>query len=139
VTSVAVCAWQDWTQWHSVGVAAGLFLHPDLDVDQGSITNKYIRAVPVIGDKLEWFWMKYWWLYMTLCKHRGVISHQFILGTLIRVAAAFWWLALIPGSHLYGAFVVGLVVADTGHILADMWTEFVDGFRLIRNKFRKEK
>jgi uncharacterized metal-binding protein len=134
LVSVAVCYRYDFTQYHSLGVAAGLFLHPDMDIDAGNITNSYIRNVPVIGSVLESVWSWYWKPYAVFAKHRGLISHSLILSTMIRLLYALWWLVAVPGAHFYYAFAVGLMASDAAHIVMDMFTEFVDGFRLWKNR-----
>ena len=134
IVSASVCAYTGETQYHTLGVAAGLFLHPDMDIDAGNITNSYIRNVPVIGSVLESVWSWYWKPYAVFAKHRGLISHSLILSTMIRMLYALWWLVAVPGAHFYYAFAVGLMASDAAHIVMDMFTEFVDGFRLWKNR-----
>ena len=137
IVSAVLCVSYGFSWWLLYGVLTGFILQPDLDVDKGSITNHVIRSIPVIGNPLEWAWFRYWYLYAVFCKHRGMLSHQFILSTLIRFAYAFWWLYFVPGAVIHDEFIVGLIASDTLHILFDAWSEFVDGFRLLGGKIKK--
>ena len=135
--SMAVCYKFDLTQWHTVGIFSGLLLTPDLDVDKGCIANHIIRSTPVVGEPLEWLWSRYWMPYSAFAKHRGILSHSIIVSSIVRLCYAFWWMALIPGTRFYYSFAVGLMISDAAHILMDMWSEFVDGFRLYKNSRKK--
>ena len=95
---------------------SGLVLSPDLDVDNGCIANKHIGSIPFIGGLSEILWRYYWKPYAKYVKHRSITSHAPVFSTLIRVVYLLWWLALIPSSVIYGAWVVGLMISDAAHI-----------------------
>jgi hypothetical protein len=66
----------------------------------------------------SWYWLPYG----RMVKHRSRWSHG-PLGTLVRLAYGWWWLlwpvyALEP--TVAGAFVLGCVVADLGHLALDL-------------------
>lgn len=112
----------------SSGALAGLILTPDLDVDDGCISNEIVRENA--GRPLGFLWAVYWKPYSRLIPHRSVLSHLPLLGTLIRLA----YLAILPALIfvLSGAgfpraefpawgvwAVAGLALADTLHFLMD--------------------
>jgi len=125
--SLAVC----------VGCLAGALLTPDLDVNNGSISNHHARRTfgSVVGVVWEVIWKPYSWI----IPHRSPLSHMPVLGTAIRLfylscvvylvlslvgiavptvvpAALPWWLPFV---------FIGLVLSDTLHWFLDM---FVKGF-----------
>ena len=65
----------------------------------------------------------YWLPFGHLVPHRGLFSHGFIVGTLVRLAYGWWpvlwvlWLLLPP---LAIAFAAGALVNDLGHLLLDL-------------------
>lgn len=63
----------------AAGALSGLMLSPDLDVDDGNISNHYARVMGI-----GWLWWLYWWPYRKIATHRGV-SHTPLLGTLTRL------------------------------------------------------
>ena len=112
------------------GCLVGIFVNPDLD--QLTIERaewKIIKWLPVIG----WAWLMLWDIYARVCKHRGVLSHFPIVGTLGRVGylelwdLAFWLVSgksdpvIVTSAQMrcaFGAFI-GLAVSDTLHWLMD--------------------
>lgn len=103
----------------ALGCAANLWLSPDLD----TVSKPFKR----------WGILRLIWLpYLKLVKHRSLISHSPVLSTLIRVA--YLGVPAIAVGHLAGvnlvqwlqpwrsellAALVGLMVADMGHLVAD--------------------
>jgi uncharacterized metal-binding protein len=65
----------------------------------------------------SWYWLPYG----RMVRHRSRWSHG-PLGTLVRLAYGWWWL-LWPlcsiAPEMAGAFVLGCVVNDAGHLLLD--------------------
>lgn len=125
-----------WTQVLALagGVLAGLLLTPDLDVDDGCISNAVVRRS--FGKRLERLWRLFWRPYALLIPHRSRLSHLPLLGTALRLA----YLATLPALALFFASaspaaggivssptfpawtawsVGGLTLADTLHFLMD--------------------
>jgi len=112
------------------GCLLGIFVNPDLD--QLTIERaewRIIKWLPVIG----WAWLMLWDIYARVCKHRGVLSHFPIIGTVGRVLylelwdLAFWLARDQPAPVMVtpqqmrcalGAFI-GLAVSDCLHWLMD--------------------
>ena len=122
------CGWQAALAC-SLGALAGVILTPDLDVNNGSRSNHYVRKFA--GIVVETLWRLYWKPYALLVKHRSIWSHGPILSTAIRLAylgfvpAGIWWWAGLPlppvqAWMLWG--LLGLVLVDSVHGLLD----FVD-------------
>jgi uncharacterized metal-binding protein len=101
------------------GVLAGLMLTPDLDVDDGSISDKHARK---LGCLFGWVWYWYWRPYAWVMKHRGA-SHWPVIGTMVRVAYAFWWMVFIPSAwplREWALWPVGaLILTDCLHVAMD--------------------
>lgn len=125
--SLAVCA----------GCAAGMLLTPDLDVNNGSISNHHARRTfgAVIGVVWEVIWKPYSWI----IPHRSLLSHMPVIGTALRLfylscivylvlrlvgiavptlvpTALPWWLPF--------AFA-GLCLSDAAHWLLDLFVKGV--------------
>lgn len=95
----------------SAGCALGVIVSPDLDM-----VNP-LKRVPVIG----WLWGAWWFVYRWAIPHRSKFSHAPLVGTLGRVVWLLplwvaWWLVTGLGA---GWIIVGLAVADFGHIALD--------------------
>lgn len=69
-----------------LGCATGLLVMPDLDVDNGSIANNFIRK---ILPPVEWVWKILWFPYAKLIPHRHPISHFPVVSTFIRIGYLF--------------------------------------------------
>lgn len=138
--------------WESLalvpGCLAGLVVHPDHDTNYGNyslhLVNRRFGALPALA------WTMIWRPYGILIRHRSVISHSLIFGTVLRVvylilifAALFspvFALILIAGGgpalgRAFQAVFVwpgtwyafwGLVMADTLHLVMD----WIGGWRL---------
>ncbi len=131
----------------TVGVAGGLFLTPDLDVDAGSISEQEVRNVSPLGENLWWI---YWFPYRKLIHHRSPLSHWPVIGTIGRlfylsipyliVLAVSYYLSLpwftslkdaglwLLESPVYRIAVLGLASSDTLHFFMD-WRLFHKIFR----------
>lgn len=118
------------------GMACGIYITPDLDVNSGNysyykIRNKY-------GHLAEWLWTIYWRKYAQRHAHRGV-SHKPLIGTATRMMYMFWrggfllvFLFIIPSiileditPILAGLIIIlsmygGMVVQDILHIVWDL-------------------
>lgn len=111
------------------GCLAGVLLTPDLDVNRGSISNKYARRIGCVFGAV---WAVIWKPYSLLIPHRSPLSHFPILGTAIRLAymAGLIWLVMTP-FHLAGVIrlpalptwwpyaFAGLALSDTVHFVMD--------------------
>lgn len=99
-----------------IGAITGLLITPDLDVDNGSISHAHARN---IGCLFGLLWSLYWTPYARIMSHRGA-SHWPVVGTLVRLVYAFWWLPFVWWDWGWViAFAVGLVVVDCLHIMMD--------------------
>lgn len=115
---------------YCAGLAAGILLSPDLDVDNGNISDALLRRV---ARPLQWAWRILWTPYAMLIPHRHWLSHAPILSTLVRLG--YLWLAAnaaVFGMDRLGVdialsvawdwrFFWGLAQADAVHALADAW------------------
>ena len=105
----------------SLGFYAGIYITPDLDVDNGNISYATMRKKGGwLGGKL---WAFFWRSYARRQPHRGV-SHTFIRGTASRWSYIFW-----RGAW---PFILGLCAylwfADALHILPIVATFFLAAF-----------
>ena len=101
--------------WTAAGALLGLVCQPDLDVDEGSISQHFVRSVSGVAEKVWWY---YWLPYRKLMSHRSFWSHFPIVGTVIRVAYLFW-IVYALGWSLPPAFLNGLVAVDAVHYFMD--------------------
>ena len=120
----------------SAGALAGLILTPDLDVDDGCISNRIVRRTT--NRPIAWMWARFWRPYGLLIPHRSRLSHMPLLGTALRLAylsilpALLFWFALVfnvdalaraissPVFPPWSMWAIGgLVLADTLHYLMD--------------------
>jgi uncharacterized metal-binding protein len=109
--------------WTAAGAFVGVVLQPDLDHDDGTISEHFVRSVSSIAQKMWWI---YWYPYRRIMKHRSFLSHFPIVSTIIRLVYAFWWVYAL-GWFLPPAFINGIVAVDAIH-----WT--MDA-RLLRRVF----
>lgn len=100
--------------WTAAGAFIGTVLQPDLDHDDGTISEYFVRG---IGGAVQKVWWAYWWPYRRL-KHRSFLSHFPIVSTLVRLAYAFWWV-YVMGWSLPPAFINGLIAVDAVHYFMD--------------------
>lgn len=108
-----------------LGCMAGILLSPDLDIDQGNISEAILRKR--VGCVISGLWRIYWWPYAKLVRHRSWISHMPFISTGIRLLYAFWWLLLaMPaalGSSITWWFILGLAWVDFAHAWADWFSK----------------
>ena len=101
----------------AAGVLSGVYLTPDLDVDNG------IRSFTYMPKIITPVWRAFWYPYAKAIKHRSPLSHLPGLGTAIRVAymaTPLFVAGAIDNTHWWFApWFVGLVVSDTLHWLMD--------------------
>ena len=122
----------DQTLIHSValsgGALVGVVLTPDLDVNNGSISQRIVRRSG--GDVLGLLWILLWWPYGQLIPHRSPLSHFPVLGTVLRLAyllflptVLFWALGGNFATLAFPQWVLwmvgGLTLADTLHFIMD--------------------
>lgn len=74
------------------GCLVGVLIMPDMDVDNGNISDYFIRRV---FQPAQWLWRLFWTPYALLVPHRHFISHFPILGTVLRIGYIFLILNLV--------------------------------------------
>lgn len=126
----------------TLGALTGIMLSPDLDVDNGNISEKIIK------QKVGWFgarlWKWFWSGYSGSFKHGQFGSHFPVFSTAIRLAYIYFWV-LLPfysinyfflGNYFNTSgdldwwartifnpfFLYGLCSADTIHFFLDILT-----------------
>ncbi len=115
------------------GCVTGLLISPDLDLNEGNISDTLIRKV---FPPAQWLWRLFWTPYSLLIAHRSPISHFPIVGTLFRIGYIFLllnlfnWLFFLFGNIFNNtvswiwfwswSFFFGLVHVDIIHWLADI-------------------
>lgn len=117
--------------YYLAGCLTGLLVMPDQDVNNGNISDYYIRKV---SRPVQLVWRIFWTPYALAVPHRHAISHFPVLGTLLRIGYIFlllnifsfiWWLIfnLIDTVSLIWiwdwSFFFGLVHVDTVHWAVD--------------------
>jgi len=123
------------------GCVTGLLISPDLDLNEGNISDTLIRKV---FPPAQWLWRLFWTPYSLLLPHRSIFSHFPFLGTLLRIGYVFLllnlfsWLFFLLGnifdtvSHFIWIwnwwFVLGLCHVDICHWAADMTIKGKDTF-----------
>lgn len=110
-----------------LGCMSGILLTPDLDVDNGNISDSIIRND--WGHIPQYLWRLYWTPYAKILKHRSFWSHFPLVSTAIRVI----YISLIPilFMYLFGfefelnrywiEWFIGLCVSDFLHYLFDLF------------------
>ena len=101
-----------------IGGLTGLLVNPDLDVDNGSISQRVVRKST--GCLISAAWSFLWVPYALIMPHRSVFSHWPILGTVLRLAYLVLvyhliWLGL---HHTLG---LAPVATHTGPLLLPVW------------------
>ena len=125
--------------WYIGGCLVGVLVGPDLDVDDGNISDTLIRKV---SSPAQWLWRRIWNPYSKLIPHRHPISHFPVLSTAIRIGYLFviiniFCILFNIILRLFGvtdtvsivwfwnwSFFFGLCHVDTVHFLAD---KFIKG------------
>lgn len=76
---------------YAAGCITGLLITPDLDINNGNISDTFIRKVsPVV----QMIWRLFWTPYALILPHRSLFSHFPFVGTLLRLGYIFVWLNL---------------------------------------------
>ena len=108
----------------AIGCFVGILLSPDLDVDNGNISNYLLKR---IARPIEIIWRIYWYPYRIKLKHRSFWSHFPVFSTLLRVVYFFFIPILLSIYYSYFDlyyfflwFVFGLILADFLHYLMDI-------------------
>lgn len=120
----------------SFGCLAGILISPDLDLEDLTLSKSIMyRSNGLVGV----IWAALWWPYSQLVKHRSILSHGPIIGTLLRLAylvgttllvwtllaglfnwpqpnvhTMIWWIEY-PGRWC----VIGLALSDAAHWAMD--------------------
>jgi uncharacterized metal-binding protein len=84
------------------GCVTGLMVTPDMDVNNGNISDHYIRKV---SRPAQWLWRLFWTPYALLVPHRHFVSHFPIVGTILRIGYFFLIINLL---NLVWSFIIGL-------------------------------
>jgi uncharacterized metal-binding protein len=119
--------------WYVAGTLIGLMVTPDLDIDNGNISDTILRKV---FPPAQWIWRILWTPYAKLISHRSPISHFPFVGTLFRIGYIFLllnlfrWLFFLFGNIFSDtvsfiwfwnwSLVLGLCHVDTLHYFADI-------------------
>lgn len=117
----------------SAGCLAGLLLTPDLDINNGSISNHHARRTfgQVVGIIWEVAWKPYSWI----IPHRSPLSHAPVIGTALRLfylSCVVYLLLRLAGIAVptviptalpwWFPFVfIGLCLSDTAHYILDLF------------------
>ena len=76
--------WVPWEIfWVIPGILLGIFITPDLDHDATIVSHSYVNSL--FGGIAFYWWYYLWHSYSISFKHRSVLSHAPIIGTLIRL------------------------------------------------------
>jgi uncharacterized metal-binding protein len=108
-----------------IGFLCGIYLTPDLDHIEATITSK------MSGDPIKKYWGVRWYLYGYYIPHRSFISHFPIISTIIRIVyfspeifiaiTLLSYIAPIPDLiYIVTSWIVGLCFADILHIAMDV-------------------
>ena len=108
----------------AIGCFVGILLSPDLDVDNGNISNYLLKR---IARPIEIIWRIYWYPYRIKLKHRSFWSHFPVFSTLLRVVYFFFipivlsiYYSYFDLYYFFLWFVFGLILADFLHYLMDI-------------------
>jgi uncharacterized metal-binding protein len=104
-----------------VGEAITFLVNPDLDVDNGSISMKFIQNI--LGPIGAGIWKLYWRPYAILMPHRTFLSHFPVVSTFIRFLYIGWpiWLTWPDLIWPTGFWVLaGASASDFHHWFIDM-------------------
>lgn len=92
----------------ALGPVIGVMISPDQDVDNGNVSNTYIRSIPFVGRYLDLAWDALWFFYRKSLKHGSELSHFPVVSTLGRIAYLYLFLIVLPyvalGTVLPGAW-----------------------------------
>lgn len=118
-----------------IGCLTGLIIEPDLDVDTITTSEwKMVKRFWIFGM----VWVTFWYPYAKLIPHRNPLSHFPIVGTLgrlfylilisvfigymfdLQVDEMMMNIEVVFNHRLFAVWVIGLMVADTGHCVADI-------------------
>ena len=116
----------------SMGCLAGVLLTPDLDVNNGSISNHHARRM--FGALPGLVWEVIWKPYSWIIPHRSPLSHMPVIGTAIRLmylSCVIYLLLRLVGIFLpaiiptvlpwwFTPAFLGLTLSDTAHFLMDL-------------------
>ena len=87
---------------HALGSLIGVMISPDQDVDNGNISNKYLRTK--IGRWADLIWRGIWYMYRRSLKHGGELSHFPLISTIGRMIYLFCLLIVLPHVLIYFLF-----------------------------------
>lgn len=131
IAPYAIVQWNGNPWLYVAGCFTGLLITPDLDINNGNISDTFIRrAFP----PAQIVWRLFWTPYAILLPHRSPLSHFPFLGTLLRIGYIFLLLNLfsllfflfgnIFSQHHFlfvwdWSFFLGLCHVDIIHYFAD--------------------
>lgn len=108
----------------AIGSLIGILITPDCDVDNGMISDRYIRQR--VGWAMEKIWDGVWYFYRRSIKHGSELSHFPVLGTMGRILYLFFFLVVLPTGVL--CFFLPL---DFIHEIQWWWRHMVGEWRVI--------
>lgn len=79
---------------YAIGALVGILITPDLDVDNGNISNTIIRNR--LGRWPEVGWNLLWYPYRKSLRHGSPLSHWPVISTVFRLAYLVLFLLVIP-------------------------------------------
>lgn len=115
----------NWLQY-IFGALLGIFLTPDIDVDNGFIGDAMIRKY--VGKWAESVWKIFWYWYRRSLKHGSPLSHFPIISTLGRLTYLFLWIIIIPEIILKYTVMSGL---NIGYEISWYIDKIMIGYRII--------
>lgn len=120
-----------------IGSLSGIFLSPDLDVDNGYVGLRFLRSIPLIGGIVSAGWKLIWTPYAKFVPHRSWISHFPGISTIIRLTylSAFmspvliiYWDWIFVNFRWLGMWMIGLCLSDIFHFFADLISGDLNGY-----------
>ena len=137
VAPYLIVQWGGSPYWYVAGCLVGLLVTPDLDLNNGNISDTVLRRV---FPPAQWLWRLFWTPYSLALPHRSKFSHFPFLGTLVRIGYVFLLLNLL--NLLF--FLVGNIFDGYRFVWMWNWSFFfglahVDALHYLADKFIKSK
>ena len=89
----------------AAGCLSNVLLSPDLDIDSGYIGDGIVRKY--LGGFIGWVWRTVWLPYSKVVKHRSVVSHFPVIGTVVRLFYLYFWYQAISMTINVALFFAG--------------------------------
>jgi uncharacterized metal-binding protein len=108
---------------YAIGSIVGIMVGPDLDVDNGNISNHILKNK--IGKWAERSWSLLWYFYRGSIKHGSELSHFPVLSTLGRLAYLYLFILVLPytllGLVVPGAWTIGDELTWWNNLIVHHW------------------